>query len=52
MTNSTENQTEVIEIKIYGYKNQQGMTLWTSNLEFANVMANKYGTLDVYIEKM
>ena len=52
MSNVIENQTEVIEIKIYGYKNQNGMMLWTSNLEFANIMANKYGTDIVYIEKM
>ena len=52
MSNEIENQTTVIEIKIYGYKNQNGMMLWTSNVDFANIMARKYGTEMVYIEKM
>jgi hypothetical protein len=52
MSNEIENQAVVVEIKMYGYKNEEGKMLWTSNLEFANIMANKYGSETVYIEKM
>jgi hypothetical protein len=39
------------EMVIYGYKNSEGKLLWSSNLEFAQLRANFYGTLDIYEEK-
>ena len=45
----TETQNESIEI--YGYINNEGQKVYTPNLEFAHIMADKYGTQDVYVEK-
>ena len=42
-----ENDEEVL----YGYRNDKGMLLWTPNVVFAQLQANKYGTYQVYTEK-
>ena len=47
----TEQETQVIEIEIYGYINDKGQNVFTPNLEFAHIMARKYGTNKVFIEK-
>jgi len=47
----TESETQVIEIEIFGYVNDKGQTVFTPNLEFAHIMATKYGTQHVFIEK-
>ena len=47
----TETQNEVTEVEIYGYVNAEGQRVYTPNLEFAHIMADKYGTQNVYIEK-
>lgn len=47
----TEQETQVIEIDLYGYVNDKGQKVYTPNLEFAHIMATKYGTTNVYIEK-
>ena len=46
-----EQETQVIEIAIYGYVNAEGQRVFTPNLEFAHIMATKYGTEHVFIEK-
>lgn len=43
--------TNILEVEIYGYKNDKGLLLWTPNLEFARIQAEKYGSEKVYIEK-
>jgi hypothetical protein len=45
------NTTEVKENEIYGYRDAEGKLLWTSNLEFAQLRADFYGTFKVYEEK-
>ena len=45
----TEIQNETVEI--YGYINNDGQKVFTPNLEFAHIMATKYGTTHVFIEK-
>ena len=47
----TEQETQVIEVEIYGYINNEGQRVFTPNLEFAHIMATKYGTEHVFIEK-
>jgi len=47
----TEQETQVIEIEIFGYINDKGQKVFTPNLEFAHIMATKYGTEHVFIEK-
>ena len=47
----TEQETQVIEIEIFGYTNDKGQKVFTPNLEFAHIMATKYGTEHVFIEK-
>jgi len=47
----TEQETQVIEVEIYGYINNKGQRVFTPNLEFAHIMATKYGTNQVFIEK-
>jgi hypothetical protein len=47
----TELETQVIEIEIFGYINDKGQKVFTPNLEFAHIMATKYGTKNVYLEK-
>jgi hypothetical protein len=47
----TEQETQVNEIEIYGYTNNDGQKVFTPNLEFAHIMATKYGTTHVFIEK-
>ena len=47
----TEQETQVIEVAIYGYTNDKGQRVFTPNLEFAHIMATKYGTKHVFIEK-
>lgn len=43
--------TKEIENVIYLYVNDKGERVITPNVEFAHIMAKKYGTDDVYIEK-
>jgi hypothetical protein len=45
------NTVESKEVVMYGYKNSEGKMFWTSNLEFANIRANYFGTFDIYEEK-
>ena len=47
----TEQEAQTIEVKIYGYVNKEGNKVFTPNLEFAHIMATKYGTIHVYIER-
>jgi len=47
----TELETQVIEIELFSYLNDKGQRLFTPNFEFADVMARKYGTFKVYVEK-
>jgi hypothetical protein len=47
----TESETQVVEIIVYGYVNDKGQKVYTPNLEFAHIMATKYGTKNVYVEK-
>lgn len=42
---------EVKEDELYGYRNDNGLLLWTSNVTFAQSQANKYGTFKIYVEK-
>jgi hypothetical protein len=46
-----EIENEVNEVEIFYYINGNGQKLYTPNFEFANAMANKYGTRKVYVEK-
>jgi hypothetical protein len=47
----TEQEAQLIEVKIYGYVNKEGKKVFTPNLEFAHIMVIKYGTTHVYIER-
>jgi hypothetical protein len=47
----TEQETQVIEVEIYGYVNNKGQRVFTPNLEFAHIMATKYGTNHIFVEK-
>jgi hypothetical protein len=47
----TEQETQVIEVEIYGYINNKGQKVFTPNLEFAHIMARKYDTEHVYVER-
>ena len=47
----TEQETQVTEIAIYGYTNDKGQKVFTPNFKFAHIMATKYGTKHVFIEK-
>lgn len=47
-----ETQNELIDIEIYAYVNAKGQKVYTPNLEFATIMANKYSDGMVYIEKV
>jgi hypothetical protein len=47
----SETQNEVLDVEIYGYVNAEGQKVFTPNLEFAHIMATKYGTEHVFIEK-
>ncbi len=44
-------EVQVIENVIYGYINGKGERVFTPNLEFAKIMANKYETYKLYEEK-
>jgi hypothetical protein len=46
----SEIQNEVVEVEIYGYINRKGQKVYTPNLEFAKIMANKYGEGKLFIE--
>ena len=37
--------------EIYAYMNDKGQRVFTPNYQFAEIMANKYGTNKVYVEK-
>ncbi len=37
--------------EIYAYINDKGQKVYTPNVQFAEIMAKKYGTDDVYVEK-
>jgi hypothetical protein len=43
--------TKEVENIIYSYVNDGNKKVYTPNLEFAHIMAKKYGTDDVFIEK-
>lgn len=45
-----ELENEVVEVVVYAYFNNKRQKLYTPNLEFAQIMANKYNS-DVFIEK-
>jgi hypothetical protein len=45
----SEITNEVVEI--YAYTDDKGQKVYTPNVEFAEIMAKKYGTNDVYVEK-
>jgi len=47
----TEQETQVIEIEIFGYINDKGEKVFTPNPEFAHIMATKYGTNNVFVIK-
>ena len=47
----SELENEVAVVEIYGYVNDKGQKVITPNLEFAHIMATKYGTKNVYVEK-
>lgn len=44
-------EQEVTVNEVYAYINDKGQMVYTPNLEFANLMANKYDTQTVYVEK-
>lgn len=46
----TENQ-EQTSFELYSYVNNKGQKVFTPNLEFAYLMAEKYGTKEVFVEK-
>ena len=46
-----EVQNENVEVEVFAYINDKGQRVFTPNLEFAKIMANKYGTFKVYVEK-
>lgn len=37
--------------EIYSYTNNEGQRVFTPNYQFAEIMAKKYGTDKVYVEK-
>jgi hypothetical protein len=37
--------------EIYAYTNDKGQKVFTPNFQFADIMAKKYGTDEVYVEK-
>jgi hypothetical protein len=37
--------------EIYAYVNNKGQKVFTPNVQFAEIMAKKYGTIKVYVEK-
>ena len=47
----TEQETQVIEVEIYGYINNKGQKVFTPNFEFAKIMASKNGDEEVFVEK-
>jgi len=51
MNENLINKSEIISIDMYSYL-ADGKKLWTSNLTFANIRAEFYGTHDVYIESV
>jgi len=44
--------TEVVENVMYYYYGAKGEKFYTPNGEFATDQANKYGTHEVYVEKV
>jgi hypothetical protein len=46
----SENQEMVVN-EIYSYITNKGQRVYTPNVEFAEIMAKKYGTNEVYVEK-
>jgi sulfur relay (sulfurtransferase) DsrF/TusC family protein len=47
--NETQNENQ--ESVVYIYTNDKGEKVVTPNLEFAHLVAEKYGTNNVYVEK-
>ncbi len=43
-------EDQIMLNEIYAYINDKGQKVFTPNLQFAEIMANKYGT-NVYVEK-
>lgn len=50
MSEEVKQEKEIKEVEMYSYISN-GKTLWTSNLEFAQLRAKFHGTHDVYVEK-
>ena len=44
------NEDQVVN-EIYAYINNEGQKVYTPNYQFADIMAKKYGTEKVYVEK-
>jgi hypothetical protein len=44
-------EDQVIVNEIYAYINDKGQRVYTPNSQFAEIMAKKYGTDNVYVEK-
>ena len=44
------NEDQVVN-EIYAYINNEGQKVYTPNYQFADIMAKKYGTDKVYVEK-
>jgi len=47
----SELENEITVVEIYGYVNNKGEKVITPNLEFAHIMATKYGTNNVFVIK-
>ena len=47
----SELENKITVVEIYGYINDKSQKVFTPNLEFAHIMATKYGTKNVYVEK-
>ena len=45
-------ETEVVENVMFYYYGAKGEKFYTPNGEFATAQANKYGTHEVYVEKV
>lgn len=50
MSEEVKQENEIREVEMFAYV-ANGKKLWTSNLVFAQLRAQFYGTYDVYVEK-
>jgi hypothetical protein len=44
-------EEQIIVNEIYSYINDKSQRVFTPNVQFAEIMAKKYGTQKVYVEK-